>query len=40
MHGRGTYTWADGRLYDGEYKYDKKEGFGKYIWPDGKTYEG
>jgi len=24
MHGKGKYTWADGRSYDGEYDKDKK----------------
>ena len=24
MHGRGVYTWTDGRKYDGEYLNDKK----------------
>ena len=40
MHNRGIYTWKDGRRYEGEYKYDKKDGFGKYIWVDGRRYEG
>jgi hypothetical protein len=40
LHGKGIYTWADGRSYDGAYIDDKKEGFGVYIWPDGRKYEG
>jgi len=32
MHGRGTYTWKDGRKYDGEYIDDRKHGFGIYTW--------
>jgi len=24
MHGKGTYTWKDGRKYEGEYVDDKK----------------
>ena len=24
MHGKGVYTWPDGRKYEGEYNYDKK----------------
>lgn len=24
MHGKGLYTWKDGRKYDGEYHNDKK----------------
>jgi hypothetical protein len=31
-HGKGLYTWKDGRSYDGEYLNDKKHGFGIYTW--------
>jgi len=24
MHGKGVYTWKDGRRYDGDYLNDKK----------------
>ena len=27
MHGKGIYTWKDGRKYEGEYLNDKKHGF-------------
>ena len=40
MHGRGVYTWKEGRRYDGEYRMDKKHGYGKYVWVDGREYEG
>ena len=40
MHGMGTYTWKDGRKYEGEYNLDKKHGYGVYIWADGRQYEG
>ena len=40
MHGQGTYTWPDGRIYQGEYKNDKKDGYGIYKWSDGRAYEG
>lgn len=40
MHGRGVYTWKDGRRYEGEYQHDKKHGFGVYTWADGRKYEG
>ena len=40
MEGKGVYTWADGRRYQGEYFKDKKHGFGKYTWADGRCYEG
>ena len=40
MHGKGIYTWKDGRKYEGEYCYDKKHGYGVYTWSDGRKYEG
>ena len=40
MHGQGTYTWSDGRKYEGEYYMDKKHGYGVYYWADGRRYEG
>ena len=40
MHGKGVYTWADGRRYEGEYVNDKKHGFGVYTYPDGRSYKG
>ena len=40
MHGQGIYTWPDGRIYDGEYANDVKDGFGIYRWADGRVYEG
>ena len=40
MHGRGVFTWCDGKIYDGEYVDDKKEGYGVFKWPDGKLYMG
>ena len=38
MHGRGTYTWKDGRKYDGEYDHDRKHGYGLYLWNDGRGF--
>ncbi len=32
MHGKGIYTWKDGRRYEGEYLNDRKHGFGVYTW--------
>jgi len=32
MHGNGTYKWADGRVYEGNYCNDLKHGFGKFYW--------
>ena len=40
MHGQGLYQWSDGRRYQGEYKYDKKDGFGVYMWADGRAHYG
>ena len=40
MHGEGTYKWLDGRMYHGDYKNDKKNGFGVYVWADGRAYIG
>jgi hypothetical protein len=40
MHGKGVYTWKDGRRYEGEYQHDKKHGWGVYTWADGRRYEG
>ena len=40
MHGRGVFTWSDGKIYDGEDVDDKKEGYGVFKWPDGKLYMG
>lgn len=40
MHGYGSFSWTDGRHYEGEYTLDKKEGKGTFIWPDGRKYEG
>lgn len=32
MHGKGEFTWPNGRKYVGEYINDKREGYGEYIW--------
>ena len=40
MHGKGTFTWLDGRKYTGEYKDDKKDGYGLFEWADGRKYKG
>jgi len=39
MHGKGRFTWKDGREYNGEYKDDKKEGFGTFTCSHGLTEE-
>jgi hypothetical protein len=38
--GRGTYTFANGNVYEGEWKAGKKEGRGTYTYADGAVYEG
>ncbi len=40
MHGKGIYSWPDGRSYNGEYENDRKSGFGVYTWADGRQYSG
>ena len=36
----GTYTFANGEKYVGEYKDDKRNGQGTNTWPNGKKYVG
>ena len=31
MHGKGEYTWKDGRRYEGEYYNDKKHVYNNLI---------
>ena len=37
--GRGTYRYASGNVYDGEWKSDKREGHGTYRFADGDEFE-
>ena len=39
-NGQGTYTFADGDKYIGEYKDDKMNGQGTYTFADGDKYIG
>ena len=40
-HGRGTYTWASGNRYEGEWRDNKPHGHGTFTWAaDGSRYEG
>jgi hypothetical protein len=32
MNGQGEFTWPDGRIFQGYYKDDKKEGYGIFEW--------
>jgi hypothetical protein len=40
MHGKGKYTYADGSVYEGEWRNNMKNGKGKYISVSGSVYEG
>eukprot|EP01092_Planopodium_desertum_P004275 TRINITY_DN1860_c0_g1_i2.p1 TRINITY_DN1860_c0_g1~~TRINITY_DN1860_c0_g1_i2.p1 ORF type:complete len:230 (-),score=0.53 TRINITY_DN1860_c0_g1_i2:112-768(-) len=40
MHGKGTYTYKDGRKYEGEWSEGFKQGQGTYTRPSGDKYEG
>lgn len=33
MHGIGKYTYRDGSIYTGEFKYGLKNGLGKLTYP-------
>jgi hypothetical protein len=39
-HGNGTYTYANGDVYEGQFKNDKQYGKGKLTMPDGTVQEG
>ena len=38
--GWGTFIWANGDRYDGEWKRDMPHGQGTLVWADGSRYEG
>ena len=38
--GRGTYTWANGAKYKGDYKSGLREGRGRLDLPNGKRFTG
>ena len=40
MHGKGVYTWPDGKKYEGLYRKGQKHGPGTLSLPDGKVYYG
>jgi hypothetical protein len=40
FHGQGTYTWADGQKYVGEWKNGAINGQGTLTWADGSKYVG
>ena len=39
-HGRGIETFADGGVYDGEWRHDRRCGHGVYTWQWGDKYDG
>jgi hypothetical protein len=40
MHGKGLFTWEDGRSYGGDFNENLREGVGIFIWPDSRKYYG
>ncbi|XP_008665275.1 phosphatidylinositol 4-phosphate 5-kinase 2 isoform X2 [Zea mays] len=39
-HGKGRYVWADGCMYEGNWRRGKASGKGRFSWPSGATFEG
>lgn len=40
IHGDGVFYYHDGRVHEGEFKIDLRDGRGKVTYPDGKEIEG
>ena len=40
MHGKGVYSWPDGKCYEGSYKQGHRHGQGKLTRPSGNWYSG
>ena len=40
IEGKGKYTWADDREFDGDWVHNKMHGYGVFTWADGRKYEG
>ena len=40
MHGKGIFTWGDGRIYNGQYNNNQKAGYGVFTYANGKIYKG
>ena len=39
-HNFGTFKWADGRFYNGQWREDQKKFTGQLVFPDGRVYNG
>ena len=40
FHGEGVLTYADGGIYVGKWRENKKHGYGSQSWPNGNKYGG
>lgn len=40
MHGTGWMVFTDGKIYEGKFLHDKKNGKGKIFYKDGKEMNG
>ena len=40
MDGEGELKWKDGKMYNGQFVNDKREGHGTFVWADGRKYIG
>lgn len=40
IHGEGTFYYHDGRVYEGEFKMDMRDGRGKMMYSDCREIEG
>tara|TARA_B100000242_G_scaffold282504_1_gene243837 strand:- start:314 stop:1426 length:1113 start_codon:yes stop_codon:yes gene_type:complete len=38
--GKGTYSWLDGSIYEGDFDKDLRHGSGRFTWSNGETYKG
>ena len=38
--GKGTFKWANGNSYEGDFKKNNMEGRGVFKWADGRIYIG
>ena len=37
---QGTYTWEDGRKYEGDFRHGKRDGKGTFLWSSGELFDG